>query len=47
MATFFGVLLARAWPVGAGRRRTWLGVAAVMRYSSLAALLRRRGADLR
>jgi glycerol-3-phosphate acyltransferase PlsY len=33
-----GVLLAAVWPAGVGACLTWLGVAALSRYSSLAAL---------
>jgi glycerol-3-phosphate acyltransferase PlsY len=39
VATGLGVLLASAWPVGLAACATWLLVAAVLRYSSLAALL--------
>jgi glycerol-3-phosphate acyltransferase PlsY len=39
VATFFGVLLAAAWPVGLGAAAVWLLAAALFRYSSLAALL--------
>ncbi len=38
VATFFGVLLAAAWPVGALAAQTWLLVFAVSRISSLSAL---------
>ena len=38
VATFFGVLFGLAWPVGLGAALTWLGVAALFRLSSLAAL---------
>jgi acyl phosphate:glycerol-3-phosphate acyltransferase len=38
VATFFGVLLALAWPVGLAALATWLAVAAVIRISSLSAL---------
>jgi acyl phosphate:glycerol-3-phosphate acyltransferase len=38
VATFFGVLLALAWPVGLMALATWLAVAAVFRISSLSAL---------
>ena len=38
VATFFGVLLALAWPVGLLALATWLAVAAIFRISSLAAL---------
>src|SRR5215831_2637625 len=38
VATFFGTLLAAAWPVGVLAGATWLLMAAVFRISSLAAL---------
>lgn len=38
VATFLGVLLALAWPVGLAACGTWIAVAALSRYSSLAAL---------
>ena len=38
VATFFGALLAAAWPVGLIAGATWLLIAAVFRLSSLAAL---------
>lgn len=38
VATFFGVLLAVAWPVGVLAGLTWIAVAAIFRISSLAAL---------
>ena len=38
VATFFGTLLAAAWPVGVAAAVTWLLMAAVFRISSLAAL---------
>ncbi len=38
VATFFGVLLAAAWPVGLAAGATWLLMAYLFRYSSLAAL---------
>lgn len=38
VATFLGLLLALAWPVGLGACATWAGVAAAFRISSLAAL---------
>jgi acyl phosphate:glycerol-3-phosphate acyltransferase len=38
VATTLGVLLAVAWPVGLIACATWLAIAAVFRYSSLAAL---------
>ncbi len=39
VATFFGVTLALAWPVGLAGLATWLAVAAASRMSSLAALV--------
>jgi glycerol-3-phosphate acyltransferase PlsY len=39
MATGLGVWLALAWPVGLAACATWLVVAALTRYSSLAALI--------
>jgi glycerol-3-phosphate acyltransferase PlsY len=39
VATTLGVLLAIAWPVGALACATWLAVAVIFRYSSLAALI--------
>ena len=38
VATFFGTLIAAAWPVGLLAGATWLAVAALFRFSSLAAL---------
>ena len=38
VATFFGVMLAAAWPAGVGAALVWLAVAAGLRFSSLAAL---------
>jgi glycerol-3-phosphate acyltransferase PlsY len=38
VATFFGVLFAGAWPLGVIAGVTWLAVATIFRYSSLAAL---------
>jgi len=38
VATFFGVLFAGAWPLGVMAGVTWLAVATMFRYSSLAAL---------
>lgn len=38
VATFYGTLLAAAWPVGALASFTWLAMAALFRVSSLAAL---------
>ncbi|MCF8466710.1 MAG: glycerol-3-phosphate 1-O-acyltransferase PlsY [Sneathiella sp.] len=39
MATFIGVMLAISWPAGLGVALTWLLVAVIFRYSSLAALV--------
>ncbi len=39
VSTFLGVMLAANWPVGVLCCLTWLAVAAVLRYSSLAALI--------
>lgn len=39
VATFFGLVIALAWPVGLAACATWVVVAAVFRYSSLAALM--------
>jgi glycerol-3-phosphate acyltransferase PlsY len=39
VATFFGTMLAAAWPVGLAAAATWLIVAALLRISSLAALV--------
>ncbi|WP_095588366.1 glycerol-3-phosphate 1-O-acyltransferase PlsY [Actibacterium ureilyticum] len=39
VATFLGTLLALAWPVGLAACATWLVMALVARYSSLAALV--------
>lgn len=39
VATFLGVMLALAWPVGIAACVTWLGVALISRLSSLAALV--------
>lgn len=38
VATFFGVMLAAAWPVGIACALVWMAVAAALRFSSLAAL---------
>jgi glycerol-3-phosphate acyltransferase PlsY len=38
VATFFGVLFAGIWPLGVFAGLTWLAVATLFRYSSLAAL---------
>jgi acyl phosphate:glycerol-3-phosphate acyltransferase len=39
VATALGILLAYAWPVGLAAAATWLAVAMLTRYSSLAALI--------
>jgi glycerol-3-phosphate acyltransferase PlsY len=39
VATFFGVLLALAWPVGLLAGATWIAMAALFRMSALAALI--------
>ncbi len=46
VATALGILLAIAWPVGALACLTWLAVAALLRYSSLAALVALAGTPL-
>ena len=38
VATYLGIMLALAWPVGLAACGTWLATALVLRYSSLAAL---------
>ena len=38
VATFFGVLLAAAWPVGVAAGAVWILMALLFRYSSMAAL---------
>ncbi len=38
VATFFGILFAAAWPVGIACALAWLAMAALFRFSSLAAL---------
>lgn len=38
VATFFGVLFAGVWPIGLLAGVTWLAIATIFRYSSLAAL---------
>ncbi len=38
VATFFGCLLATAWPVGLGAGAIWLAIAALTKMSSMAAL---------
>lgn len=39
VATFIGLMLALAWPVGLAACATWLVIAVLFRYSSLAALM--------
>ena len=39
VATFFGTLLAAAWPVGLAAGATWIAIALLFRISSLAALV--------
>ncbi|MGJ8621994.1 MAG: glycerol-3-phosphate 1-O-acyltransferase PlsY [Yoonia sp.] len=39
VATYFGILWALAWPIGAAASVIWLATAAISRYSSLAALV--------
>lgn len=39
VATFYGVLFAAAWPVGIAAAVAWLAAAALLRFSSLAALI--------
>lgn len=39
VATYLGILLVLAWPVGVGACLTWLVTAFALRYSSLAALV--------
>lgn len=39
VATFFGCILALAWPVGVAIIATWLIIAILFRYSSLAAVI--------
>ncbi len=46
VATALGILLAMAWPVGVLACLTWLAVAALLRYSSLAALVALAAAPL-
>ena len=46
VATFFGLLLAAAWPLGLMAGATWLIVAALFRMSSLAALVAAAAAPL-
>jgi glycerol-3-phosphate acyltransferase PlsY len=38
VATFFGILIAIAWPAGLAAGATWIAVALIFRFSSLAAL---------
>ena len=44
VATFFGLMLAAHWPLGLMAGATWLIVAFLLRYSSLAALVAAAGA---
>ncbi len=46
VATFFGLLMAAAWPLGLLAGATWLVVAALFRISSLAALVASAAAPL-
>jgi glycerol-3-phosphate acyltransferase PlsY len=46
VATFFGLLLAAAWPLGLLAGATWLVIAALFRTSSLAALVASAAAPL-
>ena len=46
VATFFGLLIAAAWPLGLLAGATWLSVAALFRISSLAALVSSAAAPL-
>ena len=46
VATFFGLLIAAAWPLGLLAGATWLIVAALLRISSLAALVSSAAAPL-
>ncbi|MGZ8364578.1 MAG: glycerol-3-phosphate 1-O-acyltransferase PlsY [Caulobacteraceae bacterium] len=46
VATFFGVLLAAAWPVGLLAGASWIAMAVLFRYSSLAALTAAAAAPL-
>ena len=39
VSTLFGLLFALAWPIGLAAGTTWLIIAAIFRYSSLAALI--------
>ncbi|MEO0931931.1 MAG: glycerol-3-phosphate 1-O-acyltransferase PlsY [Pseudomonadota bacterium] len=39
VATYFGIIFAIAWPMGIAAAIIWLSVAAISRYSSMAALL--------
>ncbi|WP_375254164.1 glycerol-3-phosphate 1-O-acyltransferase PlsY [Yoonia sp.] len=38
VATYFGIIWAAAWPAGVAASAIWLAIAAISRYSSLAAL---------
>ena len=46
VATFFGLMIAAAWPLGLMAGATWLIVAFLLRYSSLAALVAAAAAPL-
>ncbi len=46
VATFIGVMFGLAWPVGLGACLVWLLIAALLRYSSLAALVAAASAPL-
>jgi glycerol-3-phosphate acyltransferase PlsY len=39
VSTYFGILFAAAWPIGLAAGATWIAVAALFRYSSLAGLV--------
>ena len=46
VATFLGIMLALAWPAGIAACLTWLAVAGLFRFSSLAALVAAASAPL-
>jgi acyl phosphate:glycerol-3-phosphate acyltransferase len=46
VATFFGLIIAAAWPLGLMAGATWLIIAFALRYSSLAALVASAAAPL-
>ncbi len=46
VATFFGLMIAACWPLGLMAGATWLLIAFLMRYSSLAALVAAAAAPL-